>query len=148
MLVWQLFFSCWKWREFLSLYKVLDLRIKEKFLTIFYWACVMYSSFVCLYIFVLFCFGFCACLLFFGFVFCICCCFFFCTFMTLNKHQIPFLIFSLLFLFFFLTNIDECKTYPGKCQVNATCNNTHQIQTRISWRWTQLFFVCCCCFLF
>ena len=29
------------------------------------------------------------------------------------------------FLPFFLTDIDECKTYPGKCHVNATCNNTH-----------------------
>ena len=36
----------------------------------------MYSSFACLYIFVLFCFGLSACLLFFGFVFCICFCFF------------------------------------------------------------------------
>ena len=27
--------------------------------------------------------------------------------------------------FFFLTDIDECKTYPGKCHVNATCNNTN-----------------------
>ena len=71
MLVWQLFFSCWKWREFLSLYKVLNLRIWEKFLTIFYWACVMYYSFARLYIFVLFCFGLSACLLFF------CCVFFF-----------------------------------------------------------------------
>ena len=43
----------------------------------------MYSSFACLYIFVLFCFGLCACLLFFGFVFCIC---FFCFYFlfTLN----------------------------------------------------------------
>ena len=27
--------------------------------------------------------------------------------------------------FLFLTDIDECKTYPDKCHVNATCNNTH-----------------------
>ena len=27
--------------------------------------------------------------------------------------------------FFFFTNIDECKTYPDKCHVNALCNNTH-----------------------
>ena len=79
MLVWQLFFSCWKWCEFLSLNKVLNLRIEEKFVTIFCWACVMYSSFACFYIFVLFCFGFCACLLLFCFAFCIC--FFCCTYM-------------------------------------------------------------------
>ena len=36
----------------------------------------MYSSFVRLYILVLFCFGLSACLLFFCFVFCICICFF------------------------------------------------------------------------
>lgn len=24
-----------------------------------------------------------------------------------------------------MTDIDECKTYPGKCHVNATCSNTH-----------------------
>ena len=42
----------------------------------------------------------------------------------LNKTQIPFFIlFS--FFFFFLTDIDECKTYPYKCHVNALCNNTH-----------------------
>ena len=58
VLVWEVFFSCWKWREFLSLYKVL---------TIFHWACVMYSSFARLYIFLLFCFGLSACLLFFCF---------------------------------------------------------------------------------
>ena len=58
-----------------------------------------------------------------------------------------FVLFPFFFFFFFLTNIYECKTYPCKCQVNAICNNRHQIQTWIYWRWTYLFF-CCCCFLF
>ena len=49
------------------------------------------------------------------------------------------ILLSFFLFFFFLTNIDECKTYPGKCQVNATCNNTHQMQTWIYWRWTQIF---------
>ena len=40
------------------------------------------------------------------------------------KHKSRFLFFSL-FSFFFLTDIDECKTYPYKCHVNALCNNTH-----------------------
>ena len=41
----------------------------------------------------------------------------------LNKNQIPFFIlFS--FFSFILKDIDECITYPGKCHVNATCNNT------------------------
>ena len=53
------------------------LESKKKFFTIFYWACVMYSSFARLYILVLFCFGLSACLLFFCFVFCICICFWF-----------------------------------------------------------------------
>ena len=26
---------------------------------------------------------------------------------------------------FFLTDIDECQTYPDKCHINALCNNTH-----------------------
>ena len=52
MLVRQLFFSCWKWSQFVY-YKVLNLS-KRKFLTVFYWACVMYSLFARLYIFVLF----------------------------------------------------------------------------------------------
>ena len=64
MLVWQLFFSCWKWRELFSLYNVLNLT-KRKFLTIVYWACVLFSSLARLHIFVLFCFGLSACLLFF-----------------------------------------------------------------------------------
>ena len=98
----------------------------------------MYSSFSCFYIFVLFCFGFCACLLLFCFAFCICF-FFVVVHICSKKNQIPFLIFSLLSFFFFLTNIDECKTYPSKCQVNATCNSTHQMKTWIYWRWTQLF---------
>ena len=42
----------------------------------------------------------------------------------LNKNQSHFSIFYL-FSFFFLTDIDECKTYLGKCHVNATCNNTN-----------------------
>ena len=63
MLVWQLFFSCWKRREFVLLYIVLNLS-KRKFLTIFYWACVLFSSLARLYMFVLFCFGLSACLLF------------------------------------------------------------------------------------
>ena len=44
----------------------------------------------------------------------------------LNKNQISFSFFSPFFLFPFpfLKDIDECKTYPGKCRVNATCNNT------------------------
>ena len=29
------------------------------------------------------------------------------------------------FLFLFLTDIDECKTYPDKCHVNASCKNTN-----------------------
>ena len=29
------------------------------------------------------------------------------------------------FFFFFFTDVDECKTYPDKCHVNALCNNTH-----------------------
>ena len=33
--------------------------------------------------------------------------------------------FFALFPFFFLTDIDECKTYLNKCHVNATCNNTY-----------------------
>ena len=84
ILVWQLFFSCWKWREFLSLYKVLNLGILEKFLAIFYWACIMYSSFACLYIFVMFwffCFAFC-------FVFCICLIFLFYFLFTLNVRRL------------------------------------------------------------
>ena len=28
-------------------------------------------------------------------------------------------------IYIVLTDIDECKTYPGKCHGNATCNNTH-----------------------
>ena len=99
----------------------------------------MYSSFSCFYIFVLFCFGFCACLLLFCFAFCICFFLLLLYIYALKKNQIPFLIFSLL-SFFFFTNIDECKTYPSKCQVNATCNSTHQMKTWIYWRWTQLFF--------
>ena len=63
MLVWQLFFSCWKRHEFVLLYNVLNLS-KRKFLTIVYWACVLFSSLARLYIFVLFCFGLSACLLF------------------------------------------------------------------------------------
>ena len=35
VLVQQLFFSCWKWREFLSLYKVLNLELKKNFLLYF-----------------------------------------------------------------------------------------------------------------
>ena len=42
----------------------------------------------------------------------------------MNKNQIPsFILCS--FYFFFLTDIDECKTYLNKCHVNATCNNTY-----------------------
>ena len=40
------------------------------------------------------------------------------------KHKSRFSFFSL-FSFFFLTDIDKCKTYPYKCHVNALCNNTH-----------------------
>ena len=48
-----------------------------------------------------------------------------CTCMTFEKkNQIPFPLFFSLFSFFFLTDIDECKTYPDKCHVNALCNNT------------------------
>ena len=67
----------------------------------------MYSSFACLYIFVLFCFGLCACLLFFGFVFCIC--------------------FFFLFLFFIYlecSDTDKCEAFTGKCHKEATCYNT------------------------
>ena len=47
-----------------------------------------------------------------------------CTYMTLEWKPNPiFLFFSLFSLF--LTDIDECKTYPSKCQVNAICNNTN-----------------------
>ena len=41
------------------------------------------------------------------------------------KHKSRFSFFSLFFFIFFLTDIDECKTYPYKCHVNALCNNTH-----------------------
>ena len=37
----------------------------------------------------------------------------------LNKKTNP------IFHSFFLTDIDECKTYSAKCHVNAICNNTH-----------------------
>lgn len=42
----------------------------------------------------------------------------------LNKNQIRFFILFSFFLFF-LRDIDECKTYPRKCHVNVTCNNTN-----------------------
>ena len=42
----------------------------------------------------------------------------------LNKNQIPFFHSFFLFSFFFLTDIDEYKTYPDKCHLNATCYNT------------------------
>ena len=41
----------------------------------------------------------------------------------MNKNAFAF--FFLFSFYFFLTDIDECKTFPGKCHVNATCNNTH-----------------------
>ena len=82
--------------------------------------------FLCLFVAFLFC-------LLYLFVF------FFVVHICSKKNQIPFLIFSLFSFFFFLTNIDECKTYPSKCQVNATCNSTHQMKTWIYWRCTQLF---------
>ena len=61
----------------------------------------MYSSFACFYIFVLFCFGFCACLLLFCFAFCICFFVVVVVHICSKKNQIPFLIFSLLSFFFF-----------------------------------------------
>ena len=39
------------------------------------------------------------------------------------KTKSHFSFFSLFFSFI-LKDIDECITYPGKCHVNATCNNT------------------------
>ena len=41
MLVWQLFFSCWKRREFVLFYIVLNLS-KSKFLIIVYWALLLF----------------------------------------------------------------------------------------------------------
>ena len=64
MLVWKLFFSWWKWREFISLHKVLNLS-KRKFLTRVYWAYVLFSSLTRFYILVFFYFGLPACLLYF-----------------------------------------------------------------------------------
>ena len=42
----------------------------------------------------------------------------------MNKNQIPSFILCSFYLFF-LTDVDECKTYLNKCHVNATCNNTN-----------------------
>ena len=50
MLVWQLSFSCWKWREFVSLYIVLNLS-KRKFLIIFYCVHCFLRSIVCIFSF-------------------------------------------------------------------------------------------------
>ena len=87
MQVWQLFccFCCWKWCEFVSLYKVLNLSIRKS-ITIVYRACVLLFSPASLYIFVLFCFGLSAYLLFFV---CLFVCLFFFHFFYL-KWSVPF----------------------------------------------------------
>ena len=43
----------------------------------------------------------------------------------LNRAHKELVSHSFLFFPFFLTDIDECKTHPGKCHTNAICNNTH-----------------------
>ena len=42
-----------------------------------------------------------------------------------NKYSTFFSYILFSFFLFFLKDIDECKTYPDKCHVNATCNNTY-----------------------
>ena len=42
-----------------------------------------------------------------------------------NRKQVFYFFSYILFSFFFVKDIDECKTYPDKCHVNATCNNTY-----------------------
>ena len=51
ILIWQISCSYWKWREFFSMYIVLNFS-KRKFLFIVYWACDMFFSLARLYIFV------------------------------------------------------------------------------------------------
>ena len=64
ILVWQLFFSCWKWREFLSLYKVLNLGIWKiscyillSVYNVFFVRLFVYFRYVLVFLFcILFCF--------------------------------------------------------------------------------------------
>ena len=45
--------------------------------------------------------------------------------LTLEWRHTP-IFHSFLFFSSLCTDIDECRTHPGKCHVNAICNNTHR----------------------
>ena len=107
MLVWQMFFSCWKWREFISLYKVLNLWKTSYYIllsvcNVFFIRSFVYFGFVLFWfvcLFVVFCFVFCICI-------------FFC--IILKSH----------FLICGFIDIDECKGNHS-CHENANCTNTN-----------------------